>query len=149
METDLTPRGGYRENAGRKSAFPGKILDKPFFMDFTPKGRRELQHLVTRTGLSRNDVIGHLALRHADDLAFEEEGVAFPGKMAEDVMSIRLDRQAGAKLAAARVRTGKSYSDLGEALIRWFGKAEKVFPVLPGADPPRRRRSRSRGRRSR
>lgn len=150
METEvLTPRGGFRENAGRKSAFPGKILDKPFAMDFTPAGRRALQRLTIRTGLSRNDVIGHLAMKFADRLKFDVDdypGVVFLGKLAKDVLTIRVDRAVGAKLEAARTRTGKSYSDIGEALVRWFGKSEKAFPVLPGPDTPRPRRSRSRRR---
>lgn len=150
METSaLTPRGGYREDAGRKSAFPGKVLDKPFYMDLTPAGHKVLDTLTAREGLSRNDVFGHLAMKYLDRLEqrpeFQAPGVVFPGKQAAGVLSIRLDREAGARLTATRFRTGKSYSDIGEGLIRWFGKAEKRFPVLPGSDPRPRRRSRPRG----
>lgn len=150
MDAALTPRGGFRENAGRKSAFPGKVLDKPFAMDFTPHGRKALAALTSRSGLSRNDVIAHLT-KYLPELEqrpeFQEKGVVFPGKLAADVLSIRVPKDVAAQLSATRWRTGKSYSDIGEGLVRWFGKAEKRFPILPGPDTRRPRRSRSRGRR--
>ena len=118
--------GGARPGSGPKTIFGGsKALTKPIAMDFTPRGRRELARLVKRTGLSRNAVIGWLALRHADALSYTD-AMVFPGK-ARDVLSIRLPREAAAKLAAARVRTGRSYSDIGEALVRGYGPAE-TFP---------------------
>lgn len=123
-------RGGYRENAGRKSAF-AKTVDKPFAMDFTPDGRRELQRLVKRTRLSRNNVLSHLAIQHAHRLEFDDvPGTVYPGK-SQDVLSIRVSPMAAVRLRAARARTGKSYSDLGEALVRRFGQAEKHFPASP------------------
>ena len=140
----LTMPGGYREGAGRKSAFPGKLIEKPFAMDFTPNGRRVLEGLTTRHGLSRNDVIAHLALKYADRLVFEEEGVVFPGK-AQQVLSIRVTPEVAVKLTAVHDRTGKGYSDIGEALVTRFA-TEREFPVLPGRDPLRRRRRRGRRR---
>jgi hypothetical protein len=143
------PRGGYRENAGRPSAFPGNTDEKPFYMDFTPAGYKVLDGLSKREGLSRNDLLAHLALRHADKLVsmkdFTVDGVVFPGKRAFNVMAIRLPKDAGAKIKRVGRDTQKSDSDIGEALVRWFGPDEKTFPVLPGKD--KRRRGRKRGRR--
>jgi len=140
-ETLLNPtmaqHGGARPGAGRKSIFGAKALDKPFAMDFTPGGRRVLDALVRRTGLSRNAVLAVLALRHADALVFEERD-PFPDK-AREVLSIRVPPEPGAKLAAARVRTGHSYSDIGEALVRWHGAAAK-FPTAGSSTKTRRRR---------
>jgi hypothetical protein len=129
-----TPKhGGARDGAGRKSLFRTKALEKPFAMDFTPTGRRALDALVRRTGLSRNAVIGVLALRYADRVVFFDGPSPYPDK-ARSVLSIRVPREAGAKLAAARVRTGRGYSDIGEALVRQFG--DKVtFPAPPGRRP--------------
>lgn len=141
FEIDDMPRGGYRAGAGRKSAFPGKVIEAPVYMDFTPEGHRQLRRIVQRTGLSRNDVIGHLAIKYADELNFEDDGVVFAGKRAKNVMAIRLDQNGLAKLKAAGERTGKSASDIGEALVRIFGPAEKTFPVLRGSEtkPSKRR----------
>ena len=125
-----TPKhGGARAGAGRKSIFGTTALPKPFPMDFTLDGRRELDALAQRHGLSRNGVIGLLALQFADDVVFTEDA-PYPTK-ARSVLSIRVPRDAGAKLAAARVRTGHGYSDIGEALVRQFGRRAKF---------PRRRR---------
>jgi hypothetical protein len=123
-------RGGVREGAGRKSAFPGKVLGKNFGMDFTPAGRKALDRLQAATGLSRNDILAHLALRHAHDLVFD-------GK-AQSVLSIRLPADAGDALRAAHMRTGKGYSDLGEALVTRYGP-EAVFPVVEGKTRARKR----------
>lgn len=117
--------GGARLGAGRKSVFKAKALEKPFAMDFTPRGRRALDAIVRRTGLSRNAVIGTLALRFADRVAFTDDQ-PYPDK-ARKVLSIRVPPTAGAKLAAARVRTGHSYSDIGEALVRQYGD-EASYP---------------------
>jgi hypothetical protein len=126
-----TPRhGGARAGAGRKSVFTSKALAKPFAMDFTPAGRRALSALVKHTGLSRNSVIAVLALQHADHVAFAV-AAPYPDK-ARQVLSIRVPREAGAKLAAARVRTGHSYSDIGEELVREFAERTK-FPARRGA----------------
>jgi hypothetical protein len=97
-------------------------------MDFTVEGRRQLDGLVKRWRLSRNAVIGLLALHHADELQFETpfDVHRFTPK-AQAVLSIRVPPDAGAKLAAARIRTSCSYSDIGEALVRWFG------PTFPSA----------------
>jgi hypothetical protein len=113
-------------------------------MDFTPRGHRALHALTVRRRLSRNDVIAHLAKQHADDLVFEADGVVFPGKAAEGVLTIRVDREAGAKLRAAKARTKKSYSDIGEALVRWFGRSERHYPKVPASATLTRRRRRSR-----
>jgi len=127
-------RGGYREGAGRKSAYPGKT--RSFAMDFTPAGRHALKALVRRRGLSRNDVLAHLAIHYAEQLTFAAPGVVFPGKLAANVLTIRVPAAAGDKLTDARRRTGKSYSDIGEALVCWFGPTAKDFPT---AQRPRRR----------
>lgn len=141
-------RGGYREGAGRKTIFPNKVLDRRFGMDFTPAGRAVLDALQARTGLSQNDILGHLVQRHATRLAFTEPGVVFRGKAASNVISIRLPADLADALTAAQARTGKSFSDLGEALVRWYGHKE-TFPVLPGKEPARRRPRRQPARRRR
>jgi hypothetical protein len=134
--TTQTLHGGARDGAGRKSLFAEKALAKPFAMDFTVAGRRELDALVARTGLSRNGVLAWLALKYADQVAFDVRA-PFPNK-ARRVCSIRVPPEAGAKLAAARVRTGHGYSDIGEALIQ-FGRLA-VFPPPHATIRPRRRR---------
>lgn len=126
--TKKAQHGGARAGAGRKSVFASKELEKPFAMAFSPAGLRELRRVVSRTGLSRNGVIGVLALQHADALTFADRA-PFPQKAAAP-FSIRVPRDAGAKLAAARVRTGHSYSDIGEALVRWFAR-HTAFPKRP------------------
>lgn len=140
----MTPRGGTREGAGRKSAFPGKLLERTVYMDFTPAGRQALDVLTAREGLSRNDVLAHLSLRYADQLSFDCEGVVFPGK-AQAAMTIRLPADALQVLERAHARTGKSYSDLGEALVLWHGQEEHAFPLLPEPErKPKARRPRRR-----
>jgi hypothetical protein len=127
--------GGVRAGAGRKSIFGAKALRKPYAMDFTPQGRKALATLERRTKLSRNAIIGSLALQFADALVFDGD-TPFPGKQGSAVLSIRVPPEAGAKLAAARVRTGCSYSDIGEALVRWYGRAA----TFPTAGPQKARR---------
>jgi hypothetical protein len=131
--------GGARPGAGRKSVFGAKALAKPFSMDFTPAGRKALDALVRRTTLSRNAVIATLALQFADRLTFDL-AAPFPGKLATAVLSIRVPPDAGAKLAAAHVRTGKSYSDIGEALVRWHGASAR-YPSLTTRKRPRSRQA--------
>lgn len=121
MAKSTVKLGGARPGSGRKSAFPGKDLGRVFGMDFTPDGRKALRALERRTKLSRNDIMAHLALAHADELTFDVDGTVYPGKLAKNVMSIRLPPNAGEKLQAARERTGKGFSDIGEALVRLFG----------------------------
>lgn len=116
-----TAHGGARAGAGRKSVFAAKALSKPFAMDFTPAGRARLDALVDRTGLSRNAVIATLALQFGDDVVFTDGVRPYPAK-ARTVLSIRMPRDAAAKLAAARIRTGRSYSDVGEELVTTFGR---------------------------
>ena len=125
-----TAHGGARAGAGRKSVFPSKALAKPFAMDFTPAGRAKLDALVAKTGLSRNAVIATLALQFADFVAFPiGEGRPFPDK-ARHVLSIRVPREAAAKLAAARIRTEHSYSDIGELLVTVFGRKARYPRVV-------------------
>ena len=119
--------GGRRKGAGRKSIFTTKAVEKPFAMDFTKRGRATLRALTKRTGLSRNGVMAILALQFGDALTFDADGVAFPDK-AHKVLSIRVPKDAAAKLRAARRRTRKSYSDIGEALLSRFG-ATASFPA--------------------
>lgn len=136
LNVTMTPRrtqprgqhGGTREGAGRKSVFKEKALDKPFAMDFTAHGQKVLAALVKRTGLSRNAVIATLALQFADKLAFDPDDPAPFSPKAQAVLSIRVPPKAGGKLAAARVRTGRSYSDIGEALVTWFAD-RTTFPA--------------------
>jgi len=139
------PRGGWREGAGRPAAYPHKVLDDPFPMDFTSAGRAMFDKLQARTSLSRNDIIAHLALTYADELEFRTPGVVFPIK-AQEVYRICVPEDAGDKLRRARTRTGKSYSDIGEALVCWYGPVA-TFPVLKGKDKRKRKRGRKRGRR--
>lgn len=120
MRKPQQQHGGRRAGAGRKSLYPGKVA-RPFAMDFTPAGRKVLRALVQRRRLSRNDVLAHLILHYADQLTFEAPGVVFPGKVAANVLTIRLPVPARDKLVRAHRRTGKSYSDIGEALVCWFG----------------------------
>lgn len=142
--TTPVTHGGARKGAGRKSIFGSTAVAKPFAMDFTPTGRRQLAQLVRRTRLSRNAVLAVLALNHADALAaaFKERAadvaVVFPDK-ARDVLSIRVPKPAAVKLRAAQRRTGRGYSDIGEALVRWFGPSA-TFPAplrAAGARRPR------------
>jgi len=110
--------------------FATKALPKPFAMDFTEAGLRRLAAVVKRTGLSRNAVLAVLALQFADAVTFAESARApFPDK-SRRVLSIRVPRDAGAKLAAARIRTGHSYSDIGEALVTTYGKRARYPRVL-------------------
>jgi hypothetical protein len=43
-------------------------------------------------------------------------------------LSIRVPKDAAAKLRAAHKRTGRSYSDIGEALVVWHGPTA-TFPA--------------------
>jgi hypothetical protein len=124
------PHGGARDNAGRKSAYPGLDMQS-FPMQFTPPARRLLDALQARTGLSRNNILAHLTLCHVESLSVsaDEDGVLFPGK-GSDVLSIRMPADVGKRLRAAKARTGKSFSDLGEALVRQYG-ATTTFPARP------------------
>src|SRR5262245_59121474 len=138
MTTTRSTRGGVRPGAGRKSAYPGK--SRSFAMDFTPAGRKVLKSLVARHRLSRNDLLAHLSLRYADRLTFDAPGVVFPGKLAANVLTIRVPADAGDKLTAVHRRTLKSYSDIGEALVCWYGPTEKDFPPSHAARRRARRR---------
>lgn len=129
--------GGARVGAGRRSVFRG-IEAKPFAMDFTPAGRKQLDRLCKRTKLSRNDVLAHLTAEYAADLQFTEAGVVYPGK-AQEVLAIRMPTMQADVLRAARERTGKSYSDIGEALVCQFGRVA-TFPRLRAATPRKRTR---------
>lgn len=119
--------GGYRENAGRKAAFDYKSQDS-VSMVFTPLGDAMYVAACESTGLSRNDVMTHLVLKHAKDLAFDVDGIVYKGKDYKGVRSIRLTKEARAELDAAKKRTGKSYSDLAEALLMRFAAKTRDFP---------------------
>ncbi len=142
-DTQPAVRGGARVGAGRKSAFPG--THPPVYMDFTTATRKVLDRLCRRTKLSRNDVMAHLAIRYADLLAFTEVGVVYPGKANANVAAIRLPLAARDRLEAARLRTGKSASDCGEALVLRFGVTETAWPDRPAVA---RKRKRKRARRA-
>ena len=111
-------------------------------MMMTLDGHRILDRLQTSTGLSRSDIMTHLALRHAHDLSFDVDGVVYRHKLSGTVMSIRMTDHAHTLLTDARARTGKSYSDLGEALVDRWGLGEH-YPERPTA----KRKSRARRRR--
>ncbi len=98
-------------------------------MDFTPAGRKALDRLCRRTKLSRNNVVAHLVAERGDVLTFDAAGVVYPGK-AQSVCAIRMPACEGDLLKAVHARTGKSYSDIGEALVRQFGRST-TFPSLP------------------
>ena len=145
------PRGGYRENAGRKLAVGDKLSDDALQMDFTPEGHKVLADLVAVSGLSRNQVLSHLAKTYAPRLEFpktrhddgRQQHVHFTGKAggtdAGLVMRIRMPQIAVDRIRAAQRRTKHGVSDIGEGLVRWFGPKEKQWPIVPGRD---RRRSR-------
>jgi hypothetical protein len=141
FDSDDMTRGGFRENAGRPSAFPGTTAEKPFYMDFTPDGHKAMAVLTKRAGLSRNSVIAHLVERHADALVSPDDVTVYEGKRAANVMTIRLPRRLRGQLKAAHRRTGRSYSDIGETLVRQFSRGE-TWPVLPENLPRRRKRGR-------
>jgi uncharacterized protein (DUF1778 family) len=132
--------GGYRENSGRKDAFGGKD-DAPVGMVFTPNGEKLLAAACERTGLSRNDVLTHLVLKHAARLRFAAEGIVFRGKRYTVPKSIRVTTRARKLLDSARERTGKSYSDLGEALLVQFAEGTRDYPAPyePGQRKQKRR----------
>jgi hypothetical protein len=133
MTMATTTWGGARVGAGRKSAYPGKDFAHPVYLDFTQAGRDALDALQARTKLSRSDILAHLIAKHAESLDFGPLfGVAFPGKLGENVCVIRLPVAQRRLLRATRTRTGKSYSDIGEALVLWRGLAT-VFPARPQA----------------
>lgn len=124
----MSPSGGARENAGRKAAY-GTKAPAPVPMVLTPEGEALLVAACACSGLSRNDVMTHLALRHARELRFSAPGVVYPGKANSNVLSIRVTAKARLLLDAARKRTGKSYSDLGEALLEKFAERTRDWPA--------------------
>lgn len=132
--------GGARENAGRKDAYGGKDA-APVAMVFTPQGDQIMVETCERTGLSRNDVLTHLALKHARALKFSVEGVVYRGKDYRAVRSIRVTQKARKLLDAARERTGKSYSDLGEALLVRFAASTRDYPEPYASKASTRRRT--------
>ena len=77
---------------------------------------------------------------------FDEDGTVYPGK-AQNVLAIRMPAREAELLKEARARTGKGYSDLGEALVRRYGPTAE-FPILPGDPIRKRKRRRSRRRRA-
>jgi hypothetical protein len=126
------PHGGARPGSGRKSIFGRKALKKPVAMDFSEAGWVALRGLQRRQPhLSRNAIIGWLALQYADKLTFDAKGVVFPQK-ARRVLSIRVPATVRDALRRARRRTGKNYSDLGEALVRQYGHTAS-FPSVPSS----------------
>lgn len=139
-----TTHGGRREGAGRRSLYP-RARRAIVYIDLTPAGWKLLSKVKRRAQLSRNDLFAHLALEHADKLEFTAPGVVFPGKANANVLLIRLPVQAHAKLRAAHQRTGKSYSDLGEALLSWYA-GSTAFPPLPPTAAEARERMLPKGR---
>ncbi len=74
-------------------------------------------------------MIGLLAIRYGPSLEFEEAGVAYPGK-AQAVLAIRLPREAVKALKTAHRRTGKSFSDIGERLVRECAPLMTDWPTM-------------------
>lgn len=107
-------------------------------MDFTPAGRKVLARIQRRTSLSRNDVLAHLLLTHEVDVNLNGARVLFPGK-AQSVLRIALPSQAFDALERLRALSGRSASDIGEALVRQFEK-DQTFPVVLGRTRRRKRR---------
>lgn len=105
-------------------------------MKFTAEGWRALGALQARTRLSRNDVLAALVLARAEAVTFDVHPVAYSPKFESSVAEILLPADAGARLRAARERTGHSFSDIGEALIREHADATTFPDPLPS---PRRR----------
>jgi hypothetical protein len=95
----------------------------------TQRGRALLESSLRQYGVGRPI----LADKNGRIIAGDVPGVMFRPK-AQLVMSIRMPHDAGAKMLAARERTGKSLSDCGEALVRWFAPTIKHWPILPGKD---------------
>jgi hypothetical protein len=127
----MRPRGRHGgARAGRKSIFATRAV-AAFSMVFTPTGRLALDALTRRSRLSRNAIIAWLALTYADQLQFDAPGVAFPGKMWTRVDTIRVPAAAAAALRRAHARTNHSYSDIGEALVREFGRHTTFPPPAP------------------
>lgn len=137
--------GGARENAGRKDAYGGKDA-APVPMVLTPSGDALLVAACEATGLSRNDVMTHLALRYASLLRFDGDGVAFPGKDYRRVRSIRVTTKARTLLDKARERTGKSYSDLGESLLARYAASCRDWPAPYVARAHTRKKKNAHGR---
>ncbi len=146
LNLTMGTRGGLRPNAGRKTAFPG-IEAKPFAMDFTPVGLKRLRRLQRRHRLSRNNILAHLVACYAARLNFSAPGTVYPGK-AQRVLAIRMPPAEAELLRSTRERTGKSYSDIGEALVRIYGE-DASFPTLPTKPARRRRRPAARSARRR
>lgn len=121
--------GGARAGAGRPTVFDQKASDS-FSMVFTPAGHKVLDRLTRRTKLSRNAIIGTLAIEHGDALTFTEAD-RFRLKTAA-VFAVRVPPAAASKLKAARRRTNRSYSDIGEMLVTRYARLT-AFPEAPGA----------------
>jgi len=107
-----------------------------FTMAFTREGRRALAAIQARTGLSRNNIITHLVRAHSAEASHAsllhrpQLAVLYPGKSRDEIMSIRMPASEGDTLRAMQDTTGKSYSDLGELLVRRFGSST-TFPTRP------------------
>ncbi len=152
LKKTKTKRGGARPGSGRKSAF-GTPERKPFAMDFTPEGRRILDRICRRTKLSRNNVIAHLVRIYLSNLGGWLQPIGPYLRKAQSVLSIRIPADEGALLREARARFGKSYSDIGEALVRLYGPTADYPHLDTGArkrghhvrrQPPSHARRRSR-----
>lgn len=126
------PKGGFRPNAGRRSAFPGACSPggKAFSIEFTHEGRAELDTLAGLNRLSLADVVATLLDQYSTTIAFLSPGVVYPHKRS-NVLTIRLAEGPASKLMAARERTGKSYSDVVEGLVRRHG-ATAAYPSVRG-----------------
>jgi hypothetical protein len=122
-----TKHGGARAGAGRKSIFADRAVPRAYPMALTRAGHEALAALTGQTGLSRNAILAVLVRRHAHHLALPEDGIIYRGKTPA-VLSIRLPPSAAQRLEHARYRTGKSYSDIGEALVRRYGHVTS-FPL--------------------
>lgn len=136
--TPMKPRGGKRPGSGRPAVYRDKT-DR-FTLKFTGDGWRALDALQRETALSRNDVMVALVLSGAGAVTFDRHPVAYTPKLESTVAEILLPAEAGALLREARARTGHSFSDVGEALVREHAEQTAFPPPVPTRTRTRRPR---------
>lgn len=121
----MTPHGGRRAGAGRKSLFRDK-LKKPIAMKFTARARQQLDALARTHACSRNDIIERLV---REDYAVIDPAFA-RAKLYPQVLSIRLTADTGAQLADRAARLGWSVAQLAEYLVLEYGPG--LYRLSPG-----------------
>jgi hypothetical protein len=133
-------RGGAREGAGRPSVYRQK-LRATHAMAFTAEGRQRLDSIRLKTSLGQNDVMEHLLRTHADHLRIPERTEYSP-KLYPPI-AIRLTEEGRNLLLDLSERYGRSWTDVGEALLQRFGE-RTAFPYLESRRDQKRPRSRRR-----